>query len=61
MIQAHQDLQKPIFMVNIPGFDAVFAQSFCEAGVPFFETPERAMKTYAQVRRYQLWRQERES
>jgi acyl-CoA synthetase (NDP forming) len=60
MIQAHQDLQKPIFMVNIPGFDAGFAQSFCEAGVPFFETPERAMKTYAQVRRYQLWRQERE-
>jgi hypothetical protein len=46
-------------MVSIPEFDRSLAQSFCEAGIPFFETAERAMGTYALVRRYQLWRQER--
>lgn len=59
MIQAREYFQRPFVMVNIPGFDPGLAQSFCEAGVPFFETAERAMWTYAQVRRYQLWRQER--
>jgi acyl-CoA synthetase (NDP forming) len=58
MIQAKEDFQKPFIMINIPGFDPDLAQRFCEAGVPFFETSERAMITYAQVRRYQLWRQE---
>jgi acetyltransferase len=57
LIQAHKDFQKPFLMVNIPGFDPELAQRFCEAGVPFFETSERAMSTYAKVRRYQLWRE----
>ena len=59
MIRARNDFQKPFIMVNIPGFDPGLGQRFCEAGVPFFETSERAMRTYAQVRRYQFWRQER--
>lgn len=58
MIQEKGDFQKPFIMINIPGFDPDLAQRFCEAGVPFFETSERAMLTYARVRRYQLWRQE---
>lgn len=57
VIQAHKDSQKPFLMVKIPGFDPALAQRFCEAGVPFFETAERAMSTYAKVRRYQLWRE----
>ena len=61
MIQAREDLHKPFVMVNIPGFDPDLAQTFCKAGVPFFETAERAMQTYARVRRYQLWRQKRSS
>jgi acyl-CoA synthetase (NDP forming) len=58
IIQTSKDFQKPFIMINIPGFDPDLAQRFCEAGVPFFETSERAMLTYSQVRRYQLWRQE---
>jgi acyl-CoA synthetase (NDP forming) len=60
MIQAREDFQKPFIMVNIPGFDSDLARVFCEAGVPFFETAERAMDTYARVLRYQLWRQQME-
>ncbi|KPK22529.1 MAG: hypothetical protein AMK69_19665 [Nitrospira bacterium SG8_3] len=57
IIQTHKDFQKPLLMVKIPGFDPELAQRFCEAGVPFFDTAERAMGTYAKVRRYQLWRE----
>lgn len=59
MIQAREDFKKPFIIVNIPGFDPGLAQSFCTAGVPFFESTERAMDTYARVRQYQHWRQER--
>lgn len=55
MIQARKDFQKPFVMVKIPGFDPILAQTFCQAGVPFFDTAERAMRTYAMVRRYRLW------
>jgi acyl-CoA synthetase (NDP forming) len=57
LIQVHKDFQKPLLMMKIPGFDPELAQKFCEAGVPFFDTAERAMSTYAKVRRYQLWRE----
>ncbi len=56
MIQAHRESGKPFLVVNIPGFDSDFAQTFRQAGVPFFETTERAMSVYAMVRRYQTWR-----
>jgi len=59
MIQVRKESNKPFIMVSIPEFDRSLAQSFCEAGIPFFETAERAMGTYALVYRYQLWRQER--
>lgn len=57
IIQTHKDSQKPFLMVKIPGFDPNLAQKFCEERVPFFETAERAMGTYAKVRRYQRWRE----
>jgi len=59
MIQVSNESSKPFIMVSIPEFDRSLAQRFCQAGVPFFETAERAMTTYALVRKYQLWRQER--
>jgi acyl-CoA synthetase (NDP forming) len=59
MIQAHKDMHKPLIMVSIPEFERDLAQKFCEAGIPFFQTAERAISTYARVRRYQVWRGER--
>lgn len=59
MIQAGRDHQKPFMMVKIPGFDPEFARTFCVSGVPFFDSAERAMSAYAQVRQYQLWREKR--
>ncbi len=59
MIQTHQDYRKPFLVVGMPGFNEGFGEGFFEAGVPFFETVERAIGVYAQVRRYQLWRQQR--
>lgn len=60
MIQVHEDMHKPLIMVSIPEFERDLAKKFCEAGIPFFETAERAMSTYARVRRYQIWRQQRD-
>ena len=59
MIQAQGESGKPFAVVNIPGFDGDFAKDLCQAGVPFFETVERAITIYAQVRQYQLWRDHR--
>ncbi|MCP4666371.1 MAG: hypothetical protein GY849_08385, partial [Deltaproteobacteria bacterium] len=56
LIQARKDYDKPFVMVGIPGFESDMATAFCQAGLPFFETAERAMAVYAKVRRYQLWR-----
>ncbi len=60
MIQAREDFQKPFIMISIPGFEPGLARTFCEAGLPFFESAERAMGTYSLVRRYQLWRNQME-
>ena len=57
MIQAGKDFHKPFVMVNIPGSDQEFARTFCRAGVPFFESAEKATAVYAMVRRYQRLRQ----
>jgi len=47
---------KPFIMVGIPGFGADVISRFCNAGVPFFDSAERAMQTYAMVCRHQEWR-----
>jgi acyl-CoA synthetase (NDP forming) len=59
IIQARNDYRKPFLTVSIPGFDQGFAETFCEAGVPFFDSAERAAGVYARVRRYQRWRPQR--
>ena len=59
MIEAQKEFGKPFLMVNIPGFDPALASRFCKAGVPFFDSSERALDCYAQVRRYQAWRRSR--
>jgi acetyltransferase len=56
MIEAQREYGKPFLMVNIPGFDQGLAQEFCASGIPFFESSERAMETYARIAGYQRWR-----
>ncbi len=56
VIEAQREFHKPFLMVNIPGFDPGLAQSFSAAGIPFFDSAERAMNTYARVWRYQQWK-----
>jgi len=58
MIEVQQECRKPLLMVAIPGHDLNLGEHFCRAGIPFFESAERAMRTYALVFRYQRWRQE---
>jgi len=54
MIQIRRETEKTFLMVNIPGFAPGLGQVFCQAGLPFFETVERAMHNYALVRRHQV-------
>lgn len=59
LIQAQRDYQKAFVMVSLPGTEPDFAQGFFQAGIPFFETPERAMGVYTAVLRNQRWRKGR--
>ena len=59
IVETRRQSGKAILMVNIPGFDPSYIPQFCNACIPYFESSERAMKTYARVRRYQQWRMER--
>jgi len=45
--------------VNIAGFEMNFSKDLCQAGVPFFESVERALTIYAQARQYQRWKEHR--
>ena len=56
IMDVHQSTRKPFIMVGIPGFGEEIISRFCNAGIPFFDSAERAMQTYAQVCRYQEWR-----
>jgi len=57
MIQARKEFNTPFMIVNVPGLDSEFAGTFCNAGIPFFESSERAMKSYAKLVRYYRWLQ----
>lgn len=59
LIDEHRTHDKPLLIVKLPSFDPMLCQTFCEAGIPVFETAERAMSTYARVRKYWQWRNER--
>lgn len=56
MIKIRRACRKPLLMVEIPGFDPTLGQQFCEAGLPFFKSAERAIHTYALVCNYRRWR-----
>jgi acyl-CoA synthetase (NDP forming) len=55
LIRVHREFKKPILAVKIPGFDPKYAQQLCRAGIPFFDSAERAVGTYALAVRYQKW------
>jgi acyl-CoA synthetase (NDP forming) len=59
ILKTRRDTGKVILMVNLPGFDPAYIPQFCNAGIPYFESSERAFRTYARIRRYQQWRAER--
>lgn len=52
MIQIKQDSGKPFLMVKVPSFMSDFSELFCQAGIPYFESSERALSTYAKVMNY---------
>jgi len=58
MIKIRKTCRKPLLMVEIPGFDPTLGQQFCDAGLPFFQSAERAIHTYALVYNYRRWRRE---
>jgi acyl-CoA synthetase (NDP forming) len=58
MIKAQRESGKPFLMVDIPGVETGLSEDFGRAGIPFFDTAERALATYALFRRYHLWRNE---
>jgi acyl-CoA synthetase (NDP forming) len=55
LIQVRNESKKPFLMINIPGFDPELIKVFYQAGVPFFETSERAARTYAHALEYKKW------
>ena len=55
IVKLKDESAKAFVFVSFPGFYSSFEQSFCEAGIPAFESVERAMYAYAKVRNYQLW------
>jgi acetyltransferase len=61
IIDIHRETGCPFLMISIPGFEEEFARAFCDAGIPFYETGERAFGAYARVLGYQRWRAWREA
>ena len=55
MIQVLRDCKKPILAVRIYGFDPEYGPLLCRGGIPFFDSAERAVGTYAHAWRYQNW------
>ena len=55
IIQAKNDFDKPFVIVKIPGFDEKHVKDIRGAGIPVFESAERAMRSYASAWRYYSW------
>ncbi|MBI9082311.1 MAG: CoA-binding protein [Desulfobacterales bacterium] len=49
MIEVRGQTGKPFLMVAIPGMPPETGRAFCRAGLPFFDTAEKAMAAYARV------------
>ncbi|MBW1846884.1 MAG: CoA-binding protein [Deltaproteobacteria bacterium] len=56
IIQMKNDFNKPFVIVKIPGFDAKLVKDILDAGIPVFDSAERALHTYASAYRYYDWR-----
>jgi acyl-CoA synthetase (NDP forming) len=59
VIETREETGKPFLVVNIPGPDVNFGQPFADAGVPFFETAERAVRACRLVVEYRRNREAR--
>jgi len=59
LVEVFRDCKKPILAVKIPGSAPANSRELCQGGIPFFDSTERAVKTYAQVMRYGRWRDEK--
>jgi acyl-CoA synthetase (NDP forming) len=55
MIRVLRDCKKPILAVRIHGFDPEYGPLLCRGGIPFFDSAERAVSTYALALRYGNW------
>jgi acyl-CoA synthetase (NDP forming) len=59
LIEVLQDCKKPLLAVKIPGSGPAHSPELCRAGIPFFDSAERAVDTYARVMRYGEWIRDR--
>lgn len=57
LVETKQSLNKPFVVVGIPIRDQSFGEYFYREGIPFFNSVERAMRTYARILSYQKWRE----
>jgi acyl-CoA synthetase (NDP forming) len=55
LIGVFRDCKKPILAVKIPGSAPANSQELCQGGIPFFDSAERAVNTYARALRYGEW------
>jgi acyl-CoA synthetase (NDP forming) len=58
LIRVFHDCNKPILAVKIPGSAPQNSSELCRGGIPFFDSAERAVNTYALALRYGQWRRE---
>lgn len=49
IIKVKNDSGKNFLIVNIPGMDPTLAEQFCRAGLPFYQSAEKAMGMYAKA------------
>ncbi len=55
LLRVYRDCKKPILAVKIPGTGSQLSQPLCQGGIPFFDSAERAVHTYALAVRYRQW------
>ena len=56
LIKVLHDGKKPLLAVKIPGSGPANLPELCQAGIPYFDSTERAVDTYARALRYRAWR-----
>ena len=59
LIGVFNDCKKPILAVKIPGSTPQHSPELCRGGIPFFDSSERAVNTYALAMRYGQWKKDR--